>query len=74
MTTALKFDPCTQAALAVEEERALAVEMAEWAAAAVDGGFGDPDQSIEEGVRGVLATLCALAPDVIDSHSETVRQ
>jgi hypothetical protein len=37
-------DPLYQAALAVEEEQALAAEMAEWEAAAIDDGFSDPDR------------------------------
>jgi hypothetical protein len=36
-------DPLYQAALAVEKERELASEMAEWETATIDDGFGDGD-------------------------------
>jgi predicted transcriptional regulator len=35
-------DPLYQAALAVEQERALAAEMAEWEVATIDDGLDDP--------------------------------
>jgi hypothetical protein len=35
-------DPLYQAALAVEEEHALAAEMAEWEIATIDDGIEDP--------------------------------
>ena len=36
-------DPSYQAALAVEQEHALAAEMAEWEVATIDDGLGDGD-------------------------------
>ena len=36
-------DPLYQAALAVEQEHALAAEMAEWEVATIDAGLGDGD-------------------------------
>ena len=42
-------DPLYQAALAVEEEQALAAEMAEWEVATIDDGLGDAGSSKKRG-------------------------
>jgi hypothetical protein len=42
-------DPLYQAALAVEEEHALAAEMAAWEAATIDDGLGDAGPSKKRG-------------------------